>query len=1324
MVKNIIAKNLGKIQVDEIYPHRNTRISKGPDGLNIRGNLYIDNSIGIGTEYVNDTNIRILGNMEIQALQHNHRILNIKNNINNDLFTISNNDINIYGNQTINGNLNSANVYCERLLKVPVYHNINNDLISKTGSIVFNKSSNIYEAYDNDKWTTLGGINPYEDVIIQNNLIVNKNVNILSNLNILNNIKVDGNLIGNVIGTSSIAYNLISVLNVSKGGTGLDILGNKGQILQVKEDLSGLEWRDVTVTTPAKSYQFLKKISGIFDNRIVDNFTLTKPNIQTLNNFYIWKLLEDYEPIYSTKQIIITVNFTFIDINLTSNIKLEFYIDSDIINNQTIEEKVFTGNQKKNINKIYILNLEGVNKDLDWEGKKTLYLKITDLNSSQNIKLFTYDGINVNKPKIILEELGDHDGSIALRENLTIDSGSVDNTPIGLNIPSSGSFTNIMLNQGNIENINNIKCDSISINNISEGLTINFNGNNNKNRINLKNNLENALDIVNNNDKFLKIKTLENDSKIIIYKDILGHNLVLNGNLSVNGNTNIISTTNTIVSDNIIELNNGTTVPVNDSGILINRGSEHNSFIGWDESEDKFIMGTTTYDSLSTGNLEINKGTLLANLEGNIVGNLTGNSLTANHSLTSDIATNLADILPIVRGGTGLDTIGIEGQILQVINNSGELNWKYPTSYSPPIPYRLLETLTGLYDNRTIKNYNLVNPNIQTLNNDYEWTIISNYLPPNNTKQIIFNIEFCLYDTNLNTSIKIEIFINNTIITKQTVEEKFFSANQKKTIQKTFIINLDGAYKDLTWISNNNVVIKITDTFNTGNIKLFTYDGSNIQYPKITLHSIGIEASSTTLDTALDIEGGAITKTKVGIGPDNAEEAAFTSINMTGGNITNINDVNSANVITNNINTTNLISTNFTSQNINSTNIISDNLTLNSPLSISNGGTGITTIGTSGQVLYVNSSGNSLEWKMIPQRSVQSNQILENLVGIYDNRTIKTYILNEPTIQTLNNNYEWIVLNNYLPPDNSKEILFHFEFALFDINLNTLIKIEYKIGNTFIHNQTIEEKMFSANQQKTIQQTLIIKLDGPYKDLNWNTNDNVIVKITDLNNTGNIKLFTYDGINLKKPKINVQAVGENLGDISINQNLTIYNGNINNTPIGQSEPSTASFTDVNISGTLTNFTGSHIANLNQAFTDNYIGLIVTTSDILNYYPNINNNNINIEFSNKSKSPNVFGVVSKKYNDTQVVVNSIGEGGIWVSNLNGHLNNGDYIQSSNILGIGEKQNDNILYNYTVAKILHDCNFNLDNKYYKCKKFFDSKMNIEYLMAFVACSYHCG
>jgi len=211
---------------------------------------------------------------------------------------------------------------------------------------------------------------------------------------------------------------------------------------------------------------------------------------------------------------------------------------------------------------------------------------------------------------------------------------------------------------------------------------------------------------------------------------------------------------------------------------------------------------------------------------------------------------------------------------------------------------------------------------------------------------------------------------------------------------------------------------------------------------------------------------------------------------------------------------------------------------------------------------------------------------------------------------------------------------------------------------------------------------------------------------------------------LKQPKISIQAIGDNLGDISINQNLTINEGIINNTPIGENVPSTGSFTDVNISGTLTNFTGSHIVNFNNVYSNSYIGLIVNTLNNLNYEPNINNNIVNVELSSNTKSPSVFGIISRYYDGSKIIVNSIGEGSIWICNLNGNLNNGDYIQTSNILGLGEKQDNNLLHNYTVAKILHDCDFDLNNKYYNCKKIFDSKQHITYLKAFVACSYHCG
>jgi hypothetical protein len=59
-------------------------------------------------------------------------------------------------------------------------------------------------------------------------------------------------------------------------------------------------------------------------------------------------------------------------------------------------------------------------------------------------------------------------------------------------------------------------------------------------------------------------------------------------------------------------------------------------------------------------------------------------------------------------------------------------------------------------------------------------------------------------------------------------------------------------------------------------------------------------------------------------------------------------------------------------------------------------------------------------------------------------------------------------------------------------------------------------------------------------------------------------------------------------------------------------------------------------------------------------------------------------------DTRVHINSLGEGAMWVCNKNGNFESGDYITTS-INGYGAKQNDDILHNYTVAKITMDCNF---------------------------------
>ena len=115
-------------------------------------------------------------------------------------------------------------------------------------------------------------------------------------------------------------------------------------------------------------------------------------------------------------------------------------------------------------------------------------------------------------------------------------------------------------------------------------------------------------------------------------------NVTIGGNLTVNGTTTTIDTTNTVVKDSLIGLNNGATSNSNDSGIIIERGSTGNDalFI-WDESADKFALGTTTDNASSTGNLNITTGTLVANVEGDVTGNVSGTAATVTGAAQSNI---------------------------------------------------------------------------------------------------------------------------------------------------------------------------------------------------------------------------------------------------------------------------------------------------------------------------------------------------------------------------------------------------------------------------------------------------------------------------------------------------------------------------------------------------------------------------------------------------------------------------------------------------------------------------------------------------------------
>jgi len=168
-----------------------------------------------------------------------------------------------------------------------------------------------------------------------------------------------------------------------------------------------------------------------------------------------------------------------------------------------------------------------------------------------------------------------------------------------------------------------------------------------------------------------------------------------------------------------------------------------------------------------------------------------------------------------------------------------------------------------------------------------------------------------------------------------------------------------------------------------------------------------------------------------------------------------------------------------------------------------------------------------------------------------------------------------------------------------------------------------------------------------------------------------------------------------------------------------------SSTPISAAGTTLSFTGQHVCVPEGPVSP---GLVVSANK--NRYVSLNGTLTTgvgairsseslpvVSLSNIANDRSVFGVVDrleqggtterrqvlgatvvtaqKELGDTRVIVNSLGEGAIWVADTNGPLVSGDYMTTSNITGYAQKQDDDILHNYTVAKITMDCDFNPDD-----------------------------
>ena len=101
------------------------------------------------------------------------------------------------------------------------------------------------------------------------------------------------------------------------------------------------------------------------------------------------------------------------------------------------------------------------------------------------------------------------------------------------------------------------------------------------------------------------------------------------------------------------------------------------------------------------------------------------------------------------------------------------------------------------------------------------------------------------------------------------------------------------------------------------------------------------------------------------------------------------------------------------------------------------------------------------------------------------------------------------------------------------------------------------------------------------------------------------------------------------------------------------------------------------------------------SNISQYTGMIVSKSPTICLSNITNDKSYFGIITDKpldTNDSEILVQSSGEAHVWITDVNGPLEAGDFVVTSNIAGYGLKQDDAIVHSYTVAKTTIPCDFN--------------------------------
>ena len=449
---------------------------------------------------------------------------------------------------TISGNQNNS---------TPILKLINNNNQSSADTAMIFENGN-------SKYISMG----YKNYVSPDNdsFLITNNINLQSNemLKINNNTKdisVYGNINHEVASNFEIKNNSVSILKANSSGVLKELgfaSGTPSTDFVLKYNGSDIVWSQVPSTSSVSITNSLATtgIATLIGERqlqaelylkyeykndgLDNNIKGSKLNItnDSSNDYNRLVKFEGYNFQAGGSHTAKRANY-IMGINLTSSDPNEigkFHIGS----NRTLQFTVNDNTTFSTGDSVVNLTVDAIPVDFPNGTVFNLFSSGSDVSTSSNIT-FTLSS-QVSQGVLSLPGTLSNNSSSSINLNNYVGLSTYDffdsNFKSGLSIDHTGAFkiAGLDLSEGNISNAGNINCDSITVDEVANGLTLDFAGNSGTNKIILRDNLPDALNITQAGNSYMKFVTDTGSEKIIFGKNstrhYTSHNNIVFGHIS------------------------------------------------------------------------------------------------------------------------------------------------------------------------------------------------------------------------------------------------------------------------------------------------------------------------------------------------------------------------------------------------------------------------------------------------------------------------------------------------------------------------------------------------------------------------------------------------------------------------------------------------------------------------------------------------------------------------------------------------------------------------------------------------------------------------